>query len=212
MFKTLAELKRLTAQSASWSTNDWDFGDDTKLPTLKKYKEKNGSQVEGELMCGQSAEHVQCAAPRQPAVPAPPVDRAAPVAPSKPVLAQKQSALAPTQQAYTATFAGGTLYWLLRAGKKSDEVTGANIKDGADPVGTNKGNAATSPKEVALTGSASRQAIYALCSDRIKRGAVPNSPRHLYHARNTKKDNTAKPNTREQNTAHKSRNGLVHVG
>ena len=70
-YKTLADIKALTAQSAGWSTDDWDFGDNTQLPTLKKYKEENGSQVEGELMCGQSAAHVQCAAPapRQPSTP-----------------------------------------------------------------------------------------------------------------------------------------------
>ena len=85
--KTVLELKALTAQSTGWSTNDWDFGDNTQLPTLKKYKEENGSQVEGELMCGHRRTFT---APRQPAVPPPPVDRAAPVVPAKPVLVQKR--------------------------------------------------------------------------------------------------------------------------
>ena len=69
VFKTLADIKALTVQSAGWSELDWDFGTSQQLPTLRKYRERPATQSEGELMCGQSQEHVQCAAPRRPAMP-----------------------------------------------------------------------------------------------------------------------------------------------
>ena len=88
------------------------------------------------------------------------------VSPNAPTLAQKPDALTNTGQAYTAAFTGGTLYYLLRAGEKSVDVTGANIKGGADPAGadTNKGSSTTSPKEISLTGlqAGTKYTLYAL--------------------------------------------------
>ena len=72
--KTRDNLKALTADitdadftgdNNGWNAFNWDFGTDTQYPSLKSYKVENNSQVEGELLCGQSpeADFVQCAMP-----------------------------------------------------------------------------------------------------------------------------------------------------
>ena len=71
--------------------------------------------------------------------------------PSEPTFQQKDGALTAIGQVYTATFTGGTLYYLLQAGRKNSNLTKAHIKDGVSPVGTNKGNL-TATGDVSLTG------------------------------------------------------------
>ena len=53
--KITDELKALTATSASWNENNWDYGTNSQYPALRTYKESGGSQVQGDLFCGQLA-------------------------------------------------------------------------------------------------------------------------------------------------------------
>ena len=63
-YKTETQLKALVAAtSGGWSELNWDFGDNTKLPRLRSYKEdEDGNQVQGELL-----EFQESAPPAQPA-------------------------------------------------------------------------------------------------------------------------------------------------
>ena len=63
--KSVVNLKALTLTTTSndftegWSNLSWDLTADF-YPSLKSYKVENSAQVEGDILCGQSAEHVQC--------------------------------------------------------------------------------------------------------------------------------------------------------
>ena len=74
--------------------------------------------------------------------------------PATPALAPKASSLSATGQVYTATFTGGTLYYLLREGAESVSVTKADVRGGVDSVGANKGSVAANAetKEISLSG------------------------------------------------------------
>ena len=62
----MVNLKALTIATTSndftegWSNLSWNLTDTDKYPSLKSYKVENDIQVEGDILCGQSAEHVQC--------------------------------------------------------------------------------------------------------------------------------------------------------
>ena len=139
-YKTLDQLKALTAGSYDATNN----------PNGSGWSANDWVFVSGKLpslkLCGQSSDHVQC--------------------PEAPTLAQKASALTQSAQVYTATFTGGTLYYLLRQGEKSVLVTKANVRSGTSPVGTNKGMVAAnaSPKEVSLSSltAETKYTLYAL--------------------------------------------------
>ncbi len=71
MRRPLGDLKELSRFQTGkdfgfnnrWSEQDWDFTDDTKLPTLRSYKENDdNNQVKGDLLCGQlpMVDFVQC--------------------------------------------------------------------------------------------------------------------------------------------------------
>ena len=63
---TTADLKMLTAMETAttptdqWSTNNWDFGDNTKFPTLRSYEGSGDTQVQGFILCDQPADHLPC--------------------------------------------------------------------------------------------------------------------------------------------------------
>ena len=93
-------------------------------------------------------------------------------------LRQKSGTLTPVAQTYTATFSGGTLYYLSRAGAKDSNVTKQDIRAGARPVGTNKGSVAENAnlKEVRLSGLSpgTQYTLYAIveASDSQQSGIV----------------------------------------
>ena len=53
-----ARLKSFTP--SSWSTKNWDFGNTSQYPALRRYKESEESQVQGDLFCGQPAPRMTC--------------------------------------------------------------------------------------------------------------------------------------------------------
>ena len=64
--RTESDLKMLTDAAADmpngsgWSTNNWEFGDGTKFPTLRSYAAGGGNQVQGFVFCNQPADYVSC--------------------------------------------------------------------------------------------------------------------------------------------------------
>ena len=49
-----------TMESDRWSTNDWDFGDNTKFPTLRSYEGSGDNRLQGFILCNQPADHLPC--------------------------------------------------------------------------------------------------------------------------------------------------------
>ena len=69
-----AGLQVLTSATAtSWSTNNWDFGNNNQYPTLRSYEANGDNQVQGFIICNQPATHIQCNT-TTPALRAVPVD------------------------------------------------------------------------------------------------------------------------------------------
>ena len=58
--RTESDLQMLTATSASWDEKDWDFGDNTKFPTLRSYEGTEDNQVQGFVICNQPTDYVSC--------------------------------------------------------------------------------------------------------------------------------------------------------
>ena len=60
---TTENLQALTAETTGWSENDWDFGNGSQYPTLRRYVTDgiDGAILQGSLFCGQPTSRVQCA-------------------------------------------------------------------------------------------------------------------------------------------------------
>ena len=60
--KTTTELKALTATTTSWDEKNWDFGDNTKYPSLLSYTKRTGTitQIKGNLLCAQPGDRLRC--------------------------------------------------------------------------------------------------------------------------------------------------------
>ena len=53
-----------TAPADRWSTNDWDFGDNTQYPALRTYKENDSDvQIQGITFCDQPTPRAECPLP-----------------------------------------------------------------------------------------------------------------------------------------------------
>ena len=58
--KMLTVATTATMENERWSTNDWDFGDGTKFPTLRSYEGTEDNQIQGFVICDQLTDYVSC--------------------------------------------------------------------------------------------------------------------------------------------------------